>query len=322
MPPAARGYPPTRRGSRPPAAPPPQVACARPARLGGCGAGSGLPPRQGTVPCLPDISPPEDDRPEAITKPGKAGWLPCLRRGYPAVAAGYPASLPAPRLPSLRQLPCLRTRVTRPAPGPDGEGTPAPPAHNATQRTARHAAPGGRLRACSSLRPPRPVSAHLLVTLPSPWLGPLRLRLPPPLPPRPLHRRPPRPLGGPRPGPPPSPSAGLPPDLPTSPGPPSQPAPIRRHAQRPARRLGRVPGGTNLDDVGLASVYRNNKATLPLTAPSRAIKSSAKDLSPPIVKLSSDGKDPCARPPGVPLPSSFDPGPCSGLFACNYDGRG
>lgn len=51
-----------------------------------------------------------------------------------------------------------------------------------------------------------------------------------------------------------------------------------------------VPFGTNLDDVGLASVDRNNKATLPRTAPSRAIKSSAKDLSLRIVKLPYDGE--------------------------------
>lgn len=50
--------------------------------------------------------------------------------------------------------------------------------------------------------------------------------------------------------------------------------------------------GTNLDGIGLASVDRNNKATLPLTAPSRAIKSSAKDLSLRIVKLPYGGKDP------------------------------
>lgn len=49
--------------------------------------------------------------------------------------------------------------------------------------------------------------------------------------------------------------------------------------------------GTNLDGVGLASADRNNKATLPLTAPSRAIKSSAKDLSLRIVKLPYGGKD-------------------------------
>src|SRR5260221_4846499 len=49
---------------------------------------------------------------------------------------------------------------------------------------------------------------------------------------------------------------------------------------------------TNLDDVGLASVDRNNRATLPLTAPSHAIKSSAKDLSLRIVKLSFGSEEP------------------------------
>jgi hypothetical protein len=59
-----------------------------------------------------------------------------------------------------------------------------------------------------------------------------------------------------------------------------------------------VPLGTNLDDVGLASVDRNNKATLPRTAPSRAIKSSAKDLSLRIVKFTSGGEDPELFRPG------------------------
>ncbi|KAL7266057.1 hypothetical protein RUND412_011412 [Rhizina undulata] len=40
------------------------------------------------------------------------------------------------------------------------------------------------------------------------------------------------------------------------------------------------------------SADRNNKATLPLTTPRRTIKSSAKDLSPPIVKLQSADEDP------------------------------
>jgi hypothetical protein len=43
--------------------------------------------------------------------------------------------------------------------------------------------------------------------------------------------------------------------------------------------------GTNLGINGLASADRNNKATLPLTAPRCTIKSSAKDLSLRIVKL-------------------------------------
>jgi hypothetical protein len=74
-----------------------------------------------------------------------------------------------------------------------------------------------------------------------------------------------------------------------------EPFPIGRHAISLPDQLGAsrvcVPWGTNLDDVGLASVDRNNKATLPRTAPSRAIKSSAKDLSLRIVKLPYDGED-------------------------------
>jgi hypothetical protein len=42
---------------------------------------------------------------------------------------------------------------------------------------------------------------------------------------------------------------------------------------------------TNLGSEGLASADRNNKATLPLTAPCPTFKSSAKDLSPRKVKL-------------------------------------
>jgi hypothetical protein len=58
------------------------------------------------------------------------------------------------------------------------------------------------------------------------------------------------------------------------------------HAQRPAQQVeGVVPYGTNLGINGLASADRNNKATLPLTAPRCAIKSSAKDLSLRTVKL-------------------------------------
>lgn len=50
--------------------------------------------------------------------------------------------------------------------------------------------------------------------------------------------------------------------------------------------------------LGLASVDRNNKATLPRTAPSRSNKSSAKDLSVRIVKLLFDGEDPELFRPG------------------------
>ena len=67
--------------------------------------------------------------------------------------------------------------------------------------------------------------------------------------------------------------------------------------------------GTNLDGVGLASVDRNNRATLPLTAPSRAIKSSAKDLSQRIVKLPFGCGGHRALPPRTPLPPSCDSGP-------------
>ncbi|KAH8144470.1 uncharacterized protein LAJ45_11535 [Morchella importuna] len=75
---------------------------------------------------------------------------------------------------------------------------------------------------------------------------------------------------------------------------PPHPPPSGTQSQ-PARPVGgckelSVPSGTNLDDVCLASVDRNNKATLPRTAPSRAIKSSAKDLSLRIVKLPYDGE--------------------------------
>lgn len=42
---------------------------------------------------------------------------------------------------------------------------------------------------------------------------------------------------------------------------------------------------TEVSDVGLASEDRNNKTTLPLTAPYRMTKSYAKVLSPRIVKL-------------------------------------
>ena len=49
--------------------------------------------------------------------------------------------------------------------------------------------------------------------------------------------------------------------------------------------------GTNLGINGLVSADRNNKATLPLTTPRCAIKSSAKDLSLRIVKLQYIGKD-------------------------------
>jgi hypothetical protein len=42
---------------------------------------------------------------------------------------------------------------------------------------------------------------------------------------------------------------------------------------------------TNLTRYGLASIDRNNKATLLFTAPSEMSKSYAKDLSPRIVKL-------------------------------------
>jgi hypothetical protein len=67
----------------------------------------------------------------------------------------------------------------------------------------------------------------------------------------------------------------------------------RRHAScLPADRGGAFRLEQILTTKGLASADRNNKATLPLTAPSRAIKSSAKDLSLRIVKLSSDGEDP------------------------------
>jgi hypothetical protein len=54
---------------------------------------------------------------------------------------------------------------------------------------------------------------------------------------------------------------------------------------------GVVPDGTNRGINGLASADRNNKATLPLTAPRCAIKSSAKDLSLRTVKLQYVDKD-------------------------------
>jgi len=65
-------------------------------------------------------------------------------------------------------------------------------------------------------------------------------------------------------------------------------------------------------------VDRNNKATLPLTAPSRTIKSSAKDLSQRIVKLPYSSRDIQALPPDIPLPPLCDQGP-GGLFVSNYD---
>lgn len=46
---------------------------------------------------------------------------------------------------------------------------------------------------------------------------------------------------------------------------------------------------TNLENTGLISTDRNNKATLLLTIPSSAFKSSAKDLSSPIFVLLSRG---------------------------------
>jgi hypothetical protein len=51
----------------------------------------------------------------------------------------------------------------------------------------------------------------------------------------------------------------------------------------------RFQNGTNLGIDGLVSADRNNKATLPLTTPRCTIKSSAKDLSPRIVKLLTAG---------------------------------
>ena len=42
---------------------------------------------------------------------------------------------------------------------------------------------------------------------------------------------------------------------------------------------------TNLDERRLASADRNNKATLLLTGPFRTAKSSAKDLTPLVLKL-------------------------------------
>ena len=50
-------------------------------------------------------------------------------------------------------------------------------------------------------------------------------------------------------------------------------------------QIGWFLNGTNLGINGLVSADRNNKATLPLTTPRCAIKSSAKDLSLRIVKL-------------------------------------
>ena len=262
--------------------------------------------------------------PEMVTLPSPMVTLPSAGRGYPAMPGGYPAqpevTLP-PRLargpspgppvlplapPRLPTAPPTRPGATppplpassRPAPAPTTR--PPPPVVLPLDRGYLPTPPIAGPRARSLEAEARPTLPPLALPPLAPSLSALPsppLRLPSPL--APQHIR-----AGPAATNPPShpefhPSTAStmeppspPPEAPPGPSlrPQNSPRPVARSSAC-LHQLGHVPGGTNLDDVGLASVYRNNKATLPLTAPSRAIKSSAKDLSPPIVKLSSNGKD-------------------------------
>ena len=79
----------------------------------------------------------------------------------------------------------------------------------------------------------------------------------------------------------------------------------------PVAQIGRL-------KAGLASTDRNNKATLPFTAPGRTSKSSAKDLSPHEVKLQSASWQPALRAGGRRWPAGALG---RGLFVLDYDAR-